>query len=169
MGLRAFTLLAIEPGKIDEVEAKLGDAKLLIDKYACTGLYDIILDIGVDNMKELSEYLDGKLASIDGIKRSNTFIAFTDSRPTDPPKKNIRAFVFVETGIKAHSVLEQIKPEMDRDAGIRDVQAITGEYDLIVDIELDDINDVERLITTIIHKIPGIIRTHTIFAFPTVD
>jgi len=69
-----------------------------------------------------------------------------------------KAYVLIETAVgKTKDVLKylgQVK-------GIREADAVTGEYDIVAVIEAEDLNSIGELVTGNIHTIGGIQRTTT--------
>ena len=72
-----------------------------------------------------------------------------------------RAFVLIETAVgrsrDVASALKQIP-------GVTSVDAVTGPYDVIVEIEGESLTDIGDLVTSRIHPITGITRTVTCLA-----
>ena len=69
-----------------------------------------------------------------------------------------KAYVLIETAVgKTKDVLKylgQVK-------GIREADAVTGEYDIVAVIEAENLNSIGELVTGNIHTIAGIQRTTT--------
>lgn len=74
----------------------------------------------------------------------------------------IRAYVLlrVEAG-KLNSVISSISklPE------VKEAYPITGDYDAIVSIEVENVADIREVVATKIHKIDGVKETSTHIAF----
>lgn len=69
-----------------------------------------------------------------------------------------KAFVLIETAVgKTKDVISILQ----RTAGVKSVDAVTGPYDIIAIIEEDDLNAVGSLVTTKVHPIEGVTRTVT--------
>jgi len=72
-----------------------------------------------------------------------------------------RAYILIETGVgKTKDVLESIRalPNM------MSVDAVTGPYDIIAVAEAADLNAIGDIVTSKVHRIPGISRTVTCLA-----
>jgi DNA-binding Lrp family transcriptional regulator len=66
-----------------------------------------------------------------------------------------RAFILMETAIgKTAEVLGSLR----RLDGIKTLDTVTGPYDIIVEIEKDDLNALRKLIATRIHPMEGVRR-----------
>ncbi len=69
-----------------------------------------------------------------------------------------KAYVLIETAVgKTKDVLGALKQVQ----GVRDADAVTGEYDIITVIEAENLNSIGELVTSKIHTISGIQRTTT--------
>jgi DNA-binding Lrp family transcriptional regulator len=69
-----------------------------------------------------------------------------------------KAFVLIETAVgKTKDVISALQ----KTAGMKSVDAVTGPYDIIAVIEEDDLNAVGNLVTTKVHPIEGVTRTVT--------
>ena len=69
-----------------------------------------------------------------------------------------KAYVLVEASVgntkDVLSVLQKMK-------GVREADAVTGEYDIVAVVEAEDLNSIGELVTVDIHTIGGIQRTTT--------
>jgi DNA-binding Lrp family transcriptional regulator len=45
--------------------------------------------------------------------------------------------------------------------GVRSVDAVTGPYDIVVDVEATDVDVLGRLVQDALQKVPGVVRTIT--------
>ncbi|GEM_PF-264962 len=88
-------------------------------------------------------------------------------KPAGAPKQTrrrtvtTRAYILIETGVgKTRDVLESIRalPNMTS------VDAVTGPYDIIAVAEAGDLNAIGDIVTSRVHRIPGISRTVTCLA-----
>jgi DNA-binding Lrp family transcriptional regulator len=69
-----------------------------------------------------------------------------------------KAYVLIETAVgKTKDVLEALRG-ID---GVREADAVTGEYDIVAVVEADSLNNIGELVTGSIHTIGGIQRTTT--------
>ena len=69
-----------------------------------------------------------------------------------------KAYVLIETAVgKTKGVLEALRG-ID---GVREADAVTGEYDIVAVVEADSLNNIGELVTGSIHTIGGIQRTTT--------
>lgn len=69
-----------------------------------------------------------------------------------------KAFILIETAVgKTKDVISVL----NKTAGVKSVDAVTGPYDVIAVIEEDDLNAVGNLVTTKVHPIEGVTRTVT--------
>ena len=72
-----------------------------------------------------------------------------------------KAYVLIETAVgKTKDVLRSLKQVK----GVREADAVTGEYDIVAVIEADDLNSIGELVTGNIHTVGGIQRTTTYLA-----
>ncbi len=72
-----------------------------------------------------------------------------------------KAYILIETAVgKSRSVGESLR-ELD---GVRNVDAVTGPFDIIAVVEAPDLNAVGDLVTSQVHTINGIVRTVTCLA-----
>ena len=69
-----------------------------------------------------------------------------------------KAYVLIETAVgKTRDVLRALR----QTAGVREADAVTGEYDVVAVIEAETLNNIGELVTEKIHTISGIQRTTT--------
>ena len=69
-----------------------------------------------------------------------------------------KAYVLIETAVgKTRDVLSALR-QVD---GVREADAVTGEYDIVAVVEADTLNSIGELVTGRIHSIGGIQRTTT--------
>ena len=69
-----------------------------------------------------------------------------------------KAYVLIETAVgKTKDVLDALRGI----EGIREADAVTGEYDIVAVVEADSLNHIGELVTGSIHIIGGIQRTTT--------
>ena len=69
-----------------------------------------------------------------------------------------KAYVLIETAVgKTKDVIKSLRQVK----GVRDADAVTGEYDIVAVIEAETLNSIGELVTGNIHTISGIQRTTT--------
>ena len=69
-----------------------------------------------------------------------------------------KAYVLIETAVgKTKDVLRSLQGM----EGVREADAVTGEYDIVVVVEAENLNSIGELVTGNIHTIGGIQRTTT--------
>ena len=69
-----------------------------------------------------------------------------------------RAYILIETSVgKTLEVCSRLT-ELD---GVEIVDPVTGPYDIIAIINTESLSSVGDIVTTHIHKIPGVVRTVT--------
>jgi DNA-binding Lrp family transcriptional regulator len=73
-----------------------------------------------------------------------------------------RAYVFINA---EPGKLWQIAGTASKIKGVKMADAITGEFDVVLYTELDDMNDLSNLIA-LLQNIKGVIRTHTSIVIP---
>ena len=72
-----------------------------------------------------------------------------------------KAYVLIETAVgKTKDVLQSLQQVK----GIREADAVTGEYDIVAVIEAENLNSIGELVTGNIHTVGGIQRTTTYLA-----
>lgn len=74
---------------------------------------------------------------------------------------SVQAYVLIET---KPAMGENVRAAINRAsmaAKVKRVKAITGPYDVIAEIEADDINVLSQSVTETIHKIDGVVHTIT--------
>ncbi|MFQ5924474.1 MAG: Lrp/AsnC ligand binding domain-containing protein [Dehalococcoidia bacterium] len=70
----------------------------------------------------------------------------------------VRAYVLIEVAVgKAKEVVTALQ----KVEGVQSVAAVTGPYDVIAIIEMQDVNAIGDLVTRNIHSVSGIARTVT--------
>lgn len=71
---------------------------------------------------------------------------------------NAMAFVLIE--VSAGNVLKVFR-ELSATEGVLSCYAITGQYDLIAQLQADDMNKLGKISLNRIQRIPGVLRTIT--------
>lgn len=69
-----------------------------------------------------------------------------------------RAYVLVKTEV---AKVEEIQTALKGIPGVRDVDIVTGDFDLIVVLELPSPHEIGRVVMREIHGLPGILTTTT--------
>ncbi len=78
------------------------------------------------------------------------------------------AYVFVETDVgKARAVGEAVRALIHQDGKILFVDTVTGPFDVIAQIEADDVDKAGRLIADGIQRVAGVRRTTTCLSLRT--
>ncbi len=74
----------------------------------------------------------------------------------------VKSYVLVETEVgTAKAVTDRLRELSSDDATVTSVDTVTGPYDVIVQLEADDLNKLGVCITEAIQTIPGVNRTTT--------
>lgn len=73
----------------------------------------------------------------------------------------IKAYVLIEVGI---GKTKEVTQALQKIAGVKSVDAVTGPYDVIAQIEGASMNTVGDLITKEIHAVSGLTKTTTCVA-----
>ena len=69
-------LLTVERGKINEVAEILAEMDGISEVYSVGGRFDLIAIIRVKDNEQLADIVTGRLLKVEGIKTSETMIAF---------------------------------------------------------------------------------------------
>ena len=72
----SIILLNVERNKVNEVAEHLVNMAGISEVYSVTGNYDLIAIVRVKTNDDLSELVTGKLVEVDGIKKTDTMLAF---------------------------------------------------------------------------------------------
>ena len=77
----------------------------------------------------------------------------------------VRGYVFIESDVgEAKSVGEAVEALSHPDANVVSVDTVTGPYDVIVQLEADDLDKLGNCITDGIQSVKGVQRTTTCLA-----
>jgi DNA-binding Lrp family transcriptional regulator len=74
--LTAFVMINVEPQKIGLVAQQVANLPNVTEVYSVTGDYDIIAVLRLAEYDSLAEAVPDGLAKIDGIRNTNTVLAF---------------------------------------------------------------------------------------------
>ena len=74
--LTAFVMIQTEPEKIASVAQTIANMPNVAEVYSVTGDFDILVILHLAEYDQLAEAVPEGLAKIDGIKRTNTVLAF---------------------------------------------------------------------------------------------
>ena len=69
-----FIGLQVRPGKADDVADALAGLAEVHYVSVTTGGYDVFLWVGLESSERLGEFLHTKIAAIDGVQRTETFV-----------------------------------------------------------------------------------------------
>ena len=72
----SIILLNVKRNKVNEVAEHLASMTGISEVYSVTGNYDLVAVARVKTNDELSELVTGKLAKVDGVKKTDTMLAF---------------------------------------------------------------------------------------------
>ncbi len=78
----------------------------------------------------------------------------------------IRAFVAAKVGTSEYlSATKTIKEKIAAMPGVLKVDIIFGRYDIIAEVEVEDLDELSRLVTDKIKSIPIILSTETLICY----
>ena len=72
----AIILLTVERDKINTVAEQIAEMKGVSEVYSVGGRFDLVSIIRVKNNEQLAELVTGHMLRVEGIKTSETLIAF---------------------------------------------------------------------------------------------
>lgn len=72
----ALVLLTVERDRISQIAEKITEMDGVTEVYSVGGRFDLVAIIRVAHNEQLSEVVTGKLLRVEGIKTSETLIAF---------------------------------------------------------------------------------------------
>jgi DNA-binding Lrp family transcriptional regulator len=72
----AIVLIEAERTAMPSLGSQLADVDGVAEAYSVTGEWDFVAIIRVREQEELAPLITGRLAQIDGIKRTHTMVAF---------------------------------------------------------------------------------------------
>ncbi|HKK04274.1 MAG: Lrp/AsnC ligand binding domain-containing protein [Gammaproteobacteria bacterium] len=72
----AFVLFNIERNQVNEVAERLADIDGIAEVYSVSGRYDLVAIIRVPSTEQLAELVTGHMLKLDGIRDTETLIAF---------------------------------------------------------------------------------------------
>ena len=72
----AIVLIEAERSAIERLGGQLADVEGVAEAYSVTGEWDFVAIIRVREPEQLAPLVTGRLAQIDGIKRTHTMVAF---------------------------------------------------------------------------------------------
>ncbi len=73
-GTTALIGLQVDPAQVDPVASALSKVEEVQYVSVTTGAYDIFLWVALSSPEELSEFLRSKIGSIEGVRRTETFV-----------------------------------------------------------------------------------------------
>jgi DNA-binding Lrp family transcriptional regulator len=74
--LTAFVLIHAEPNRIAEIAQEIANLPNVAEVYSVTGEFDIIAVVRLPEYEQLAEAVPEGLSKIEGIRRTNTVLAF---------------------------------------------------------------------------------------------
>jgi len=76
----------------------------------------------------------------------------------------VTAIVFIRTDVEAVNAVAETVAAID---GVSEVYSVTGDLDLVAVVRVRDLDDVSRVVTDGVSRVPGILATETHIAFRT--
>jgi DNA-binding Lrp family transcriptional regulator len=102
-------------------------------------------------------------SSARAVRSLASIIGFLVER--EGPAMSVRGYVLIETEVgKAKSVGEAVLGLAHSDAKVLAVDTVTGPYDVIVQLEADDLDKLGNCITDGVQRVAGVQRTTTCLA-----
>lgn len=72
----AIVLIEAERSAMEALGGQLADVEGVAEAYSVTGEWDFVAVIRVRDQHELAPLITGRLAQLDGIRRTHTMVAF---------------------------------------------------------------------------------------------
>lgn len=72
--VEAFVFIIVEPNKIDKVGMDVRKIENVVEAYAITGEYDILVRIEAKDFSELSRTIKEKILTIPGVSKTSTSV-----------------------------------------------------------------------------------------------
>lgn len=72
----SIILLKVERNKVNKVAEHLVDMEGISEVYSVTGRYDLVTIVRVKTNDQLSELVTEKLVKVEGVKKTDTMLAF---------------------------------------------------------------------------------------------
>ncbi len=74
--LTALILINVEKGEIHNVAEEISQMEEVVEVYSVAGPYDLMAKVQVNEYEAFNEIIPDKLQKIDGIKSTQTLMAF---------------------------------------------------------------------------------------------
>lgn len=74
MGIKAYVLVKLKPGTAGEALKALRKFAEISEAYMVTGIYDLIVNVKVKDLKELGELVAEKIHDTEGVSSTVTCI-----------------------------------------------------------------------------------------------
>jgi DNA-binding Lrp family transcriptional regulator len=72
--LRAFVLVQTVPGRVGAIVGEIQRIKAVREVETVTGPYDIVVRLEVDDLREISPVVAGKIGGLKGVTRTTTLL-----------------------------------------------------------------------------------------------
>ena len=72
--LRAFVLVQTLPGRVGSIVGEIQRIKAVREVDTVTGPYDIVVRLEVDDLREISPVVAGKIGGLKGVTRTTTLL-----------------------------------------------------------------------------------------------
>ena len=76
--IKCFTVIKVNIGKMDQVIRELKKIDRIEQIYTLSGIYDLMIELKINNIEELDDILVNKIDQIEGIINTNTFIVLKE-------------------------------------------------------------------------------------------
>lgn len=74
--ITAIVLVHVAPDRIPETAQAIADLDGVSEVYSCAGNVDLVVIVRVREHEELADLIAGRISKIDGVRRTETHIAF---------------------------------------------------------------------------------------------
>ena len=82
LGTEALVALQVDPGKIEDVASALSKSTQTVNVSITTGAFDIFVWVATYTPEELHSFILNTVGNIDGVRRSETFMAMSVKKRT---------------------------------------------------------------------------------------
>lgn len=81
--ISAVILIEAEPSSIATLAEQIVDIDRVSEVYSVTGEFDLVAMVRVREHEELADVVTGRIARLDGVRRTHSMVAFRTYRDAD--------------------------------------------------------------------------------------
>ena len=166
---KAYVLIGGKIGFEKKIISKVREIENVKEVHGTLGIYDILAKVEAEDERQIIDTILNKIRSIDQISSTITLMRMEGSEDFPVDSNKLMSSILGQNSVQAYLVLhtEQgqeffVMHQLSKIPQIKEVDVVTGHYDVIGKIEASNNKELEKIIGKVVRKIPNIRTTMTL-------